>query len=527
MSTTSPSTALPRRAQPAGRSHVDVRARMVSAAPLAGLLLLTAVIYLWGLSRNGTANQYYSAAIQAGTQSWKAFLFGSLDSSQLHHRRQAAGVAVGDGALGSRLRVLAAWSMLFPQALEGVAAVGAAVRHRQALVRRPRRRCWPGACSRSRRSRRSCSASTTLTRCSCSCSSPARTASPARSERARTRWLALAGSALGLRVPDEDDAGVPRPAGVRARLPRRGARRRCAGACGSCSSAGSRSWSPAAGGSRSSSCGPRRSRPYIGGSTDNSISTSSSATTASAGSAAGERPGGGGGGELQRRAGVLRLFNAELGGQISWLLPAALIALGAGVVRLDAGGAPRTDRARAALLLWGGWLIVTGARLQLHERHHPSVLHEYAGSRRSPRSPASAPLLWQTAAARWHGVALAAMLASPPARTRSCFWTGRRTGTPGCGASCSGSRSPRPSCYSSAARRCGGRRRACSPPRPDRGACRPGRVHPECRCECPDRVEPECRAGQRVPRWVWRGRGGGSMPSGGSRPRGGGRRAAR
>jgi hypothetical protein len=37
------------------------------------LLLLTFVLYVWGLDRNGWANAYYAAAVQAGTQSWKAF----------------------------------------------------------------------------------------------------------------------------------------------------------------------------------------------------------------------------------------------------------------------------------------------------------------------------------------------------------------------------------------------------------------------------------------------------------------------
>ena len=43
---------------------------------------------------------------------------------------------------------------------------------------------------------------------------------------------------------------------------------------------------------------------------------------------------------------------------MSWLLPAALVLLVAGLaVTLRA---PRTDRLRAALLLWGGWTLVTG-----------------------------------------------------------------------------------------------------------------------------------------------------------------------
>ena len=45
-------------------------------------------------------------------------------------------------------------------------------------------------------------------------------------------------------------------------------------------------------------------------------------------------------------AGSARLFNAEMGGQISWLLPVAAVALVAGI--WSRRGAPRTDRRRAA-----------------------------------------------------------------------------------------------------------------------------------------------------------------------------------
>ena len=44
------------------------------------MLALAAVLYLWTLGANGYANTYYAAAVQAGTQSWKAFFFGSLDA---------------------------------------------------------------------------------------------------------------------------------------------------------------------------------------------------------------------------------------------------------------------------------------------------------------------------------------------------------------------------------------------------------------------------------------------------------------
>ncbi len=56
--------------------------------------------------------------------------------------------------------------------------------------------------------------------------------------------------------------------------------------------------------------------------------------------------------------GVTRLFSGEFGVEISWLLPAALVSLVVGLALR--GRAPRTDPARAGLLLFGAWLVVDG-----------------------------------------------------------------------------------------------------------------------------------------------------------------------
>ena len=65
---------------------------------LLALLAGTAVLYLWDLSASGYANDFYAAAVQAGTQSWKAWLFGSLDSGNAITVDKPPAVAVGDGA---------------------------------------------------------------------------------------------------------------------------------------------------------------------------------------------------------------------------------------------------------------------------------------------------------------------------------------------------------------------------------------------------------------------------------------------
>src|SRR4051812_29305961 len=90
---------------------------------LLGLLLATAVLYLWGLGASGWANSFYSAAAQAGSASWKAMFFGASD---------AAGSITVDKtplslwvmSLSVRIFGLSSWSILAPQALIGVGSVG-------------------------------------------------------------------------------------------------------------------------------------------------------------------------------------------------------------------------------------------------------------------------------------------------------------------------------------------------------------------------------------------------------------------
>jgi 4-amino-4-deoxy-L-arabinose transferase-like glycosyltransferase len=107
---------------------------------------------------------------------------------------------------------------------------------------------------------------------------------------------------------------------------------------------------------------PADSRPYLGGSQTNSVlelvfgyngfGRLTGDEVGSVGGGAGGVAGGWG------ETGSTRLFDAELGGQASWPLPAALVLLG--VLLWWTRRTPRTDPLRGAALLWGGWLLVTG-----------------------------------------------------------------------------------------------------------------------------------------------------------------------
>src|SRR5947209_10456158 len=89
---------------------------------LIALLAATALLYLWGLGASGWANDFYSAAVQAATKSWKAFFFGSSDGANFITVDKAP-AALWVMGISARLFGVNAWSILVPQALAGVASV--------------------------------------------------------------------------------------------------------------------------------------------------------------------------------------------------------------------------------------------------------------------------------------------------------------------------------------------------------------------------------------------------------------------
>ncbi|WP_416958994.1 ArnT family glycosyltransferase [Streptomyces sp. Agncl-13] len=161
---------------------------------------------------------------------------------------------------------------------------------------------------------------------------------------------------------------------------------------------------------------PASSRPYIGGSTDNTvwdlvIGYNGFGRIFGASSSVGSQ---GNGASFGGSSGLYRMFNEIMGGQISWLIPFAAIALVGGLVLR--GRAPRTDAKRAALMLWGGWFVVHFLTFSLAE----GTFHPYYVTAMAPGIAALAGaggvLLYRAfregSAAKWAWVLPAAIAAS-------------------------------------------------------------------------------------------------------------------
>jgi 4-amino-4-deoxy-L-arabinose transferase-like glycosyltransferase len=318
---------------------------------LAVLLALAALLYLWALQRNGFANEYYSAAVRAMSSDWHAFLYGSFD---------AAGVMTVDKpplalwvqALSVKVFGFHSLSLLIPQALMGVASVALVYD----LVRRRFGRAGGFAAG----------LVLALTPISVAiarhnnpdallvlCSVAALWCVVRALEDGRTRWLVLAGVAVGLGFEAKMAAALMVVPGIAAAYLWVAPRGRVAAvrqllAGGAAMVAVGGAW-PAL-----IALTPADSRPWVSGTSDNSI-LSLILGYNGLGRLGGQDGGpggtdGGGGGVFGGDPGVFRLLDSSLGGQAGWLLGFAVV----GGLALLAGSRLRRTDART------GWLIAVG-----------------------------------------------------------------------------------------------------------------------------------------------------------------------
>ena len=336
------------------------------------LLLATGVLYTWNLTSSGYANSFYSAAVQAGSESWKAFFFGSSDAANsITVDKPPASLWVM--ALSVRLLGLSSFAILFPQVLMGVATVGVVYttvkRHFGAaagLIAGVALALTPVAALMFMFNNPDALLTLLMALGAWATMKAIEQASP--------KWMMIVGVFIGLGfltktlqvllvVPFFGLAYlIAAPTTLRRRIVH----------------------SLMAVGTMVLSAGwwvaivelmPASARPYIGGSQTNSFLELTFGYNG-LGRLNGDETGsvGGGGGAAGGQwgdTGLLRMFSSSVGDQVSWLIPSALILLLAGLWLR--GRLPRTDLRRAAYLVWGGWLVVTMLVFSLMA----GIFHEY------------------------------------------------------------------------------------------------------------------------------------------------------
>jgi 4-amino-4-deoxy-L-arabinose transferase-like glycosyltransferase len=345
----------------AGGSHWWIRpGRPAWSVPArSAIFLSTLVLYTWNLSGVGMSNTFYAAAVKSGTVSWKAFFFGSLDPGNfITVDKPPAALWVEE--LSGRVFGFSSWSMLLPEAVAGVACVMIVYR----LVRR-----WAGepaavlgavalavtpiATEMFRDNNPDAMLTLLLVAAAWALWSALETA--------KTNRLVLCATLVGFAFLTKTlEAFIVLPAFglvylvcAKPRLPRRLAQLGWAALALVIASG----WWVAI-----VELWPAASRPYIGGSTDNSewnLIFGYNGFSRITGSGGGTGAPGGGGAGFAGNPGILRMFNDLLGGQISWLLPLALVGLVGGL--WFTRKKPRDSLRRAGYVLWGGWTLMFAA----------------------------------------------------------------------------------------------------------------------------------------------------------------------
>ncbi|GAA2501285.1 ArnT family glycosyltransferase [Streptomyces longisporus] len=326
-----------------------------SLPALIAILVLAAALYAWNLS-GSSMNTFYSGAVWAGTQSWKAWFFGSLDPGNFLTVDKPPFALMVMG-LSCRVFGFGTWQMMAPMIVVALATIW--------ILHTTVKRVWGhGAATVAAL----VLALTPITVAINRDNNPdtllvfLMVAGAALAFRATRdeKLLPLLGSAacFGLAFNTKLLAGwIALPAvfalylyASRAPWVKRVVNLLLAAVVLAVSSFW---WAVAV------SLVPASDRPYIGGSTDGSawnLIMGYDGLGRVFGGEGNGGGGGGGGGGFSGSAGLGRMFNDILGGQISWLLPFSVIALIGGLV--VCGRAPRTDLRRMALVLWGGWTLL-------------------------------------------------------------------------------------------------------------------------------------------------------------------------
>ncbi|HEX3874305.1 MAG TPA: glycosyltransferase family 39 protein [Solirubrobacteraceae bacterium] len=351
-----------------------------SRPALIGVAGLAGVLMVWGLTVSGYANTYYAAAGQAASESWHAMFFNATDLSGY--------VSLDKGPLpdwmigiSGRIFGFSSLSMLLPDAACGVASVvilhdlvRRTVGHRAAILAAGMLAVTPVTVLVSRYNNPDALLAVLMV--------GAAWAIVRALESGRLRHLLISAVLLGLAFNTKMlEAYLVLPAlaitflvAGPGGLGRRVGRTAVAGlVLGVVSFAwyGTMMLIPAA------------DRPYVGDSTNNSwfglIFGSNGLSRVAGRGAGGPGFGGGGfGGGMGGTTGPLRLFDAQIGGQIAWLIPLALVGLVHGLWVRRA--APRTDRGRAAFLLLGLWAVTGWAVLSFSK----GTFHAYYTSAIGP-----------------------------------------------------------------------------------------------------------------------------------------------
>jgi 4-amino-4-deoxy-L-arabinose transferase-like glycosyltransferase len=345
-------------------ANVERRTQMV----LAALLAATAALYLVNLSATGYGNLFYAAAAEAGSHSWSAWFFGSLDANNfITVDKPPASLWVT--ALSVRLFGTNSWAVLAPQALMGAASV--AVLH--ATVRRAfddaragtaagllagaALACTPAAALIFRFNNPDALLVLLLTMAAYCLIRAVGSAS--------WRWPAMLGVAMGFAFLTKMGEGfLPLPAFAITYLlfaPTRWRSRivHLLGAAAALTAAAG--WWVV-----TIALIPAAARPYIGGSTDNTVMQLAVGYNGMSRLLGRDRnraadlaapPIGHGWSRQGGGTGLRRLFTAEMANEISWLLPAALLAVAFGAYLLARGRLSRGEK--AALTMFAGWLLVS------------------------------------------------------------------------------------------------------------------------------------------------------------------------